>query len=114
MTAGLNQSAGRFPVESVKKQSSAGYEKEIENLKTQLTNNEALSKQNTEGLEKIYQEKLSGLQGCSRNDSRYSTSSWILIRCRSPSSNVKLIWAAIIAAIILLCGGSTCPKSTDP
>jgi len=48
-------------VESVKKQLTANYQKEIDNLKQQLQTVEDLKKKNNEDLEKIYSEKISAL-----------------------------------------------------
>ncbi|HTE00590.1 MAG TPA: exodeoxyribonuclease VII large subunit [Mucilaginibacter sp.] len=45
-------------VDSVKKQLTANFQKEIDNLKQQLTATEQLKKQSTEDLEKVYQEKI--------------------------------------------------------
>ena len=48
-------------VESVKKQLTANYQKEIDNLKQQLQTTEELKKKNNEDLEKVYNEKIAGL-----------------------------------------------------
>ncbi|WP_345955262.1 exodeoxyribonuclease VII large subunit [Mucilaginibacter sp. PAMB04168] len=48
-------------VESVKKQLTANYEKEINNLKQQIKAVEELKKKNNEDLEKVYSEKINGL-----------------------------------------------------
>lgn len=48
-------------VESVKKQLTANYQKEIDNLKQQLQSVEELKKKNNDDLEKVYNEKISGL-----------------------------------------------------
>ncbi|MES2275432.1 MAG: exodeoxyribonuclease VII large subunit [Bacteroidota bacterium] len=48
-------------VESVKKQLTANYQKEIDNLKQQLLATEELKKKNNEDLEKVYNEKIAGL-----------------------------------------------------
>jgi len=48
-------------VESVTKQLTAGYQKEIENLKTQIKSLEELKKQSTGDLQKMYDEKIAGL-----------------------------------------------------
>jgi len=48
-------------VESVKKQLTANYQKEIHNLKQQLLATEELKKKNNEDLEKVYNEKIAGL-----------------------------------------------------
>jgi exodeoxyribonuclease VII large subunit len=48
-------------VESVKKQLTANYQKEIENLKQQLQTVEELKKKNNEDVEKVYSEKIIGL-----------------------------------------------------
>ena len=50
-------------VESVKKQLTASYQKEIDNLKQQLLVVEELKKKNNEDLEKVYKEKINGLNG---------------------------------------------------
>lgn len=50
-------------VESVKKQLTANYQKEIDNLRQQLVTVEELKKKNNEDLEKVYNEKISGLNG---------------------------------------------------
>lgn len=48
-------------VESVTKQLSAGYQKEIDNLKEQVKNLEELKKQSSADMQKVYEEKISGL-----------------------------------------------------
>lgn len=48
-------------VESVKKQLTANYQKEIDNLRQQLLATEELKKKNNEDLEKVYNEKITGL-----------------------------------------------------
>ncbi|NCD69148.1 exodeoxyribonuclease VII large subunit [Mucilaginibacter agri] len=83
-------------VESVTKQLSAGYQKEIDNLKEQVKNLEELKKQSSADMQKVYDEKISGLTLLQREKQLLYERQ---IAELEKKSNIN--WTAVIVAIVL-------------
>jgi len=83
-------------VESVTKQLSAAYQKEIDNLKQQVANLEELKKQSTADMQKVYEERISGLNQLQREkEALYEQ------RIAELGKKGGVNWLAIILAVIL-------------
>jgi len=82
-------------VESVTKQLSVGYQKEIENLKQQVTNLDELKKQSTADMQKVYEEKISGL-----NQLQQEKQTLYERRIAELEKKSNVNWIAVIIAII--------------
>jgi len=83
-------------VEAVTKQLKAGYEKEIENLKTQIQNLEALKKQSTGDMQKVYEERITGLMALQQEKQKIYEEQLALLK-NKPAVN----WIAVIIAVII-------------
>ncbi|QTE45871.1 MULTISPECIES: exodeoxyribonuclease VII large subunit [Mucilaginibacter] len=82
-------------VESVTKQISARYQKEIENLKQQVTNLDELKKQSTADMQKVYEEKISGL-----NQLQQEKQTLYERRIAELEKKSNVNWIAVIIAIV--------------
>ena len=83
-------------VEAVTKQLKAGYEKEIENLKTQIQNLEALKKQRTGDMQKVYEERIAGLTALQKEKQQVFDQQLALLK-NKPAVN----WVIVIIAVVI-------------
>ena len=83
-------------VEAVTKQLKAGYEKEIENLKTQIQNLEALKKQGTGDMQKVYEERIAGLTALQKEKQQVFDQQLALLK-NKPAVN----WVIVIIAVVI-------------
>ncbi|TSJ44432.1 hypothetical protein FO440_09710 [Mucilaginibacter corticis] len=83
-------------VESVTKQLSAGYQKEIDNMKEQVKNLEELKKQSSADMQKVYEEKISGLNLLQQEKQA-------LFEQRIAELNRQSIvnWLAVVVAVVI-------------
>lgn len=82
-------------VESVTKQLSAGYKKEIDNLKEQVKNLEELKKQSSADMQKVYEEKISGL-----NQLQQEKQAMYEKRIAELEKKSNINWVTVIVAIL--------------
>lgn len=96
-------------VDSITKQLTANYQKEIDNLKEQLKNIEQLKKDSNADLQKVYEEKIAGLTVLQRERQLLFDQRVAELKNRS---SVK--WVAVIIAVIagLIIGYIYCKIST--
>lgn len=83
-------------VESVTRQLSAGYQKEIDNLKEQVKNLEELKKQSSADMQKVYEEKINGL-----NQLQQEKQALYEQRIADLAKKSNVNWLAMIIAIIV-------------
>lgn len=83
-------------VEAVTKQLKAGYEKEIENLKMQIQNLEALKKQSTGDMQKVYEERIAGLTALQQEKQQVFDQQLALLK-NKPTVN----WVIVIIAVVI-------------
>jgi len=83
-------------VESVTKQLSVGYQKEIDNLKEQVKNLEELKKQSSADMQNVYEEKISGLNLLQQEKQTLYEG-----RIAELERKTNVNWVALIVAVVL-------------